>query len=179
MCRHIDAQRNCKRSARAKIGQNAKRKICRPNGWKKPKNANKPNTKSTVQSAFKKAKFQLFGLKNAKWQPCGPCLLWPNGRPSKLLLPSAEILFSSDILCNKTYKRLGSRGWARCNLQNNNKRLASLRDLPYRKIKTRLKRRRLLAVRGDMIEVFKIVHNDLEAVVNLNFNTSNTTSGNK
>jgi len=34
-------------------------------------------------------------------------------------------------------------------------------------------------VRGDMIEVFKIVHNDLEAVLNLNFNTFNTTRGNK
>jgi len=33
---------------------------------KKPKNANKPNTKSTGQSAFKKAKFQLFGLEKCQ-----------------------------------------------------------------------------------------------------------------
>jgi len=33
---------------------------------KKPKNANKPNTKSTGQSAFKKVKFQLFAPSHGK-----------------------------------------------------------------------------------------------------------------
>jgi len=52
---------------RAKIGQNAKQKICRPNGRKKSQqNANKPNTKSTGQTAFKKAKFELFGLEKCQ-----------------------------------------------------------------------------------------------------------------
>jgi len=63
----------------------------------------------------------------------------PNFRPMSIVAKrspisaTAEILFSSHILCNK---RLGSRGWARCNLQNNNKHLASLRHLPHTKIKT-------------------------------------------
>jgi len=33
---------------------------------KKAKNANKPNTKSTGQSAFKKAKFQLFDVEKCQ-----------------------------------------------------------------------------------------------------------------
>jgi len=35
-------------------------------GEKSPQNANKPNTKCTGQTAFKKAKFQLFGLEKCQ-----------------------------------------------------------------------------------------------------------------
>jgi len=38
---------------------------------KKPKNANKPNTKFTGQSAFKKANFQLFGLEKCQMATLG------------------------------------------------------------------------------------------------------------
>jgi len=35
-------------------------------GKKSQQNANKPNTKSTGQTAFKKAKFELFGLEKCQ-----------------------------------------------------------------------------------------------------------------
>jgi len=57
------------------------------------------------------------------------------------------------------------------------KLIISLKYLPYTEI---LKQLKLPTLRGDMIEVFKIVHNyyDSEAAVNLNFNTSSMTRGN-
>ena len=63
------------------------------------------------------------------------------------------------------------------------KLIISLKHLPYieRLKQLRLPTLKYRRLRGDMIEVFKLVHNhyDVEAAVKLHFNTASVTRGNR